>query len=157
MSLAAEQSQKHTLRTQLVEAFLTDQHLSLTNDVQPDVCTRPHTIRLSSSQRILLIWRNLYFQCEQKVMVIAFCITAIKGLIGRLFPAVIMYKIINQLCSAIIGDTFNQVYFLLASLSIEKENKLNIRPARYIVSIHIIYIFFFNFVNKNSNTDHLNC
>lgn len=56
-------------------------------------------------------------------MVIAFCITAIKGLIGRLFSTVIMYKIINQLCSAIIGDAFNQVYFLLATLGLEKENK----------------------------------
>lgn len=56
-------------------------------------------------------------------MVIAFCITAIKGLIGRLFSTVIMYKIINQLCSAIIGDAFNQVYFLHATLGIEKENK----------------------------------
>lgn len=54
-SLAAEQSQKHTLRTQRVKAFLTDQHLALTNDVQLDACTRPHTISLSCSLRILLI------------------------------------------------------------------------------------------------------
>lgn len=47
------------------------------------------------------------FSVSSKVMVIAFCITAIKGLIGRLFSTVIMYKIINQLCSAIIGDAFN--------------------------------------------------
>lgn len=56
-------------------------------------------------------------------MVIAFCITAIKGLIGRLFSTVIMYKIINQLCSAIIGDAFNQVYVLLATIGMEKANK----------------------------------
>ncbi len=56
-------------------------------------------------------------------MVIAFSITAIKGLIGRLFSTVIMYKIINQLCGAIIGDAFNQVYVLLATISIEKANK----------------------------------
>ena len=56
-------------------------------------------------------------------MVIAFCITAIKGLIGRLFSAVIMYKIIYQLCRAIIEDAFNQVYFLLATIDIKKENK----------------------------------
>lgn len=55
-------------------------------------------------------------------MVIAFCITAIKGLIGRLFSTVIMYKIINQLCSAIIGDAF-KVYFLLATLGRAKEQK----------------------------------
>lgn len=42
-------------------------------------------------------------------MVIAFCITAIKCLIGRLFSTVIMYKIINQICSAIMGDAFKQV------------------------------------------------
>lgn len=44
-------------------------------------------------------------------MVIAFCNTAIKGLIDRLFSTVIMYKIINWLCGAIIEDAFNQVYF----------------------------------------------
>lgn len=43
-------------------------------------------------------------------MAIGFCITAIKVLIGRLFSTVIMYKIINELCSAIIGEAFNQVY-----------------------------------------------
>ena len=51
------------------------------------------------------------FSVSSKVMVIAFYITAIKGLIDRLFFTVIMYKIINQLCSAIIGDAFNQVFF----------------------------------------------
>lgn len=56
-------------------------------------------------------------------MVIAFCITAIKVLIGRLFSTVIMYKIINQLRSTIIGDAFNQVYVLLASIGVEKANK----------------------------------
>lgn len=56
-------------------------------------------------------------------MVIAFCITAIKALIGRLFSTVIMYKIINQLCSTIIGDAFNQVYVLLATIGVEKANK----------------------------------
>ena len=63
------------------------------------------------------------FRVSSKVMVIAFCITAIKGLIDRLFSTVIMYKIINQHCSAIIGDAFNQVYFLLATLGKERENK----------------------------------
>lgn len=58
-------------------------------------------------------------------MVIAFRITAIKGLIGRLFSTVIMYKIINRLCSAIIENAFNHVYFifLLATIGREKENK----------------------------------
>lgn len=56
-------------------------------------------------------------------MVIAFCITAIKGLIGRLFSTVIMYKIINQVCSAIIGDAFNQLYVLLTTIGLEKANK----------------------------------
>lgn len=35
------------------------------------------------------------FRVSRKVMVIAFCITAIKVLIGRLFSTVIMYKIKN--------------------------------------------------------------
>lgn len=55
------------------------------------------------------------FSMSSKVMVIAFCITAIKGLIDRLFVTVIMYKIINKLCSAIIGDVFNQVFFFFYS------------------------------------------
>lgn len=48
-------------------------------------------------------------------MVIALYITAIKFLMGRLFSTVIMYKIINQLWRAIIGDAFNQVYALLTT------------------------------------------
>lgn len=56
-------------------------------------------------------------------MVIAFYITAIKVLMGRLFSTVIMYKIINQLWKAIIGDAFNQVYALLTTIGIEKANK----------------------------------
>lgn len=58
-------------------------------------------------------------------MVIAFCITAIKVLIGRLFSTVhiYIYKIINQLCSTIIGDAFYQVYVLLATIGVEKANK----------------------------------
>lgn len=56
-------------------------------------------------------------------MVIAFSITAIKVLIGRLFSTVIMYKMIKQLCSTTIGDAFNQVYVLLATIAREKANK----------------------------------
>lgn len=63
------------------------------------------------------------FNVSSKVMVIAFCITAIKGLIGWLFSTVIMYKIINQLCRAVIGDAFNQLYVLLATIDMEKANK----------------------------------
>lgn len=63
------------------------------------------------------------FSVSSKVMIIAFYITAIKSLIGWLFTIVIMYKIINQLCSAVIGDAFNQLYVLLATIGTEKANK----------------------------------
>lgn len=56
-------------------------------------------------------------------MVIAFYITAIKVLMGRLFFTVIMSKIISQLWRAIIGDAFNQVYVSLTTIDTEKVKK----------------------------------